>query len=135
VSTKTYGEQCGSVRKAYRAGHEIVLEPGCSLPDICVGCGSPAFGNIVKREFEPVGWWLLPTPFDFLRLWFGTHYVFAFPFCPVCALEQFQLKPVRLDSRLAVFSGGPQRLFDALPSMPAGTQKEKERSWLRRTFR
>lgn len=135
MSTRTYSEQCASVRNAYRAGHELVLRLGCSLPDVCVGCGSPACGGVEKKEFEPMGWWRLPTPFDFIRLLFGTHYVFAFPFCPNCAPEHFQLEPVRLDSQLAVFTGAPKRLLDSLPPMPPEIQAEKELSWLQRKLR
>ena len=82
-----------------------------------------------------MGWWLLPTPFDFIRLLFGTRYVFAFPFCPNCAPEHFQLKPVRIDSQIAVFTGAPKRLLDSLPPMPPDIQAEKELSWLQRKFR
>ena len=134
MSVKTYSEQSGSVRNAYCAGHELVLRFGCSLPDVCVGCGSRACGNVEKKEFEPRGWWLLPTPLDFMRLLFGTRYVFAFPFCPNCAPEHFQLEPVRLDSQLAVFTGAPKRLLESLPPMPPDIQAEKELSWFQRKF-
>lgn len=134
MSAKTYSEQSGSVRNAYCAGHELVLQFGCSLPDVCVACGGPARSNVEKKEFEPTGWWLLPSPVDFIRLWFGTSYVFQFPFCSNCEPKNFPLKPVRLDSRLAVFTGAPNRLLDSLPPIPPDIQAEKDLSWLQRKF-
>jgi len=135
VTAKIYSGQSASVQNAYRAGHELVLRLGCSLPDVCVGCGSPAWGNVEKKEFEPMGWELLPTPFDIIRLLLGTSYVFAFPFCPNCAPEHFQLKPVRLDSHMAVFTGASKRLLDSLPPMPPDIEAEKNCTWLQRKLR
>ena len=135
MTAKTYSEQSASVRNAYCAGHDLVLRVACSLPDVCVACGSPAWGNVEKKEFEPMGWWLLPTPFDIIRLLLSTRYVFAFPFCPNCGPEHFQLKPVRLDSHLAVFTGASKRLLDSLPPMPDDVAAEKNCSWFERHFR
>jgi hypothetical protein len=88
---------------------------GRSLPDVSVACGSPAWANVEKKEWEPARWWLLPSPFDITRLWFGTTYIFQFPFCSNCEPENFHLKPARLDRRLAVFIGARKRLLDVLP--------------------
>jgi hypothetical protein len=135
VSTINYSEQSSYVQNAYRTGDELVLQAGCSLPDLCVACGSPAWGNVEKRKFEPPGWWLLPWPFDIIRLWSGRNYLFSFPFCPNCGPEHFSLKPGRLDSQLAVFTGAPKRLLDALPPMPPEVEEEKNTSWIQRKFR
>lgn len=139
MSRKVYCAQASFARNAYRAGNELVLCFNCSLPDVCVGCGSPACGNVETKEFERIEFWILPSPFDIiwllLRAWLGTTYVFAFPFCPNCAPEHFQLRRVRLDRELAVFTGAPKRLLDSLPALPPDVEAEKNSSWLRRKFR
>ena len=135
MTKKPYSEQSALVRNAFSAGHELVLRVGSSLPDVCVACGGRAWGNVEKKEFEAIAWWLLPSPFDIIQLLFGTRYVFTFPFCPNCSPENFQLKPVRLDSRLAVFTGASKQLLDLLPPMPPDVSAEKKNSWLQRHFR
>jgi hypothetical protein len=136
VTEKAYNKQSATVRNAYRAGHELVLQFGGSLPDVCVACGSPAWGNVEKKEFPTTPlWWLLPTPFDIIGLIFGTRYVFDFPFCSNCSPELFQLKPTRLDSHLAVFVGASGRLLELLPSLPPDVAAEKNSTWLQRKFR
>jgi hypothetical protein len=136
VTEKAYSEQSATVRNAYCAGHELVLQLACSLPDVCVACGSPAWGNVEKKEFPatPLGW-LLPAPFDIIGLIFGTRYVFDFPFCSNCAPELFQLKPTRLDSHLAVFVGASGRFLELLPPLPPDVAAEMNSTSLQRKFR
>jgi len=59
-----------------------------------------------RKNLKPVGWWLLPTPFDIIRLLFGTRYDFAFPFCLNCAPENFQLNLFALTT-ISPSSQGP----------------------------
>jgi len=80
-----------------------------------------------------MGWWLLPTPLV-IRLLLGTHYVFAFPFCPNWAPEHFKLKPVRPDSSSSCSPMHPKRLLDSLLPMPPDIQAERDLSWLQRKF-
>jgi hypothetical protein len=62
----SYSEQSSaSVRNTFRDDAYLVLQIGSSLPDICVACGNPAFGNVIHKEFDDRDlWWVLPTPLD-----------------------------------------------------------------------
>jgi hypothetical protein len=136
----SYSEQSASVRSAYREGACLVLQIGSSLPDVCVACGNPAWGNVIHKEFDDRNlWWALPTPIDVIyaiaQSIFGKRYVFDFPFCPNCSPGRFQLTPTRLDRRLAVFVGTSQSLLDLLPPLSPDVAAENSRIWIERQFR
>jgi len=136
----SYSEQSASVRNVFRDGAYLVLGIGSSLPDICVACGNPAFGNVIHKEFDDRDlWWALPTPIDVIYVIaqsiFGKRYVFDFPFCPNCPLGRFRLAPTRLDRHLAVFVRASQSLLNLLPPMPPDVAAERSRDWLQRKFR
>ena len=136
----SYSGQSASVRNAYRDDAYLVLQTGSSLPDVCVGCGNPARGNVIHKGFDDRDlWWVLPTPIDviyvILQSLFGKRYVFDFPFCRDCPPGCFQLAPSRLDRRLAVFVRASQSLLSLLPPMPPDVAVERSRDWLQRKFR
>jgi hypothetical protein len=136
----SYSEQSASVRNVFRDGAYLVLEIGSSLPDICVACGNPAFGNVIHKEFDDRDlWWALPTPIDVIYVIaqsiFGKRYVFDFPFCPNCPPGRLRLAPTRLDRHLAVFVRASQSLLNLLPPMPPDVAVERSRDWLQRKFR
>lgn len=132
-----YSEQSTSVRKAYRENVLLVLQPGSSLPDICVACGRQASGNLIHRKFSEdrftnPWWWLVPPTFDLvLTSIFARCYVFDFPFCRNHTPSALNLTPTRLDRRLAIFIGAPQELLDVLPRLPRDVA-DKNRTWLQR---
>jgi hypothetical protein len=132
-----YATSCGSIENAYRNGDELVVRPEASLPDICVGCGNPAFGNLKQAEFYDLGeWWiLLPSIPDFIALTLRRQYLFEFPFCSSCPPDRFRLKKIRLDDYLAIFSNAPKSFLNALPFMPENVVIERNKSWFRRRFR
>jgi len=133
----TYTSKGSPARNAYRCGGELVVLPGASFPDICVGCGNPAWGNVTTREFFDLGglWILLPTGLDLIALGLRKRYLFEFPFCSNCPHGSFCLKKVRVDDHLSVFRGASNGLLDSLPEMTLLVEKEKNRSWFRRRFR
>jgi hypothetical protein len=81
-----YSAQSDTIRNAYREGDELLLVQDCSLPDICVACGNPAYGNVERKEFSRLNIWLFILPFglDLLQFFLADKFVFDFPFCPNC---------------------------------------------------
>jgi len=135
-----FSAQSGAVRNAYRDRAFLVLQMGASLPDVCVVCGNPAWGNVVHEGFGNRDlWWVLPPWIDFtyfiLQSALGTRYTFDFPFCPNCSQSLIQkFSPIRLDEDLAVFRGASQSLLNLLPLMPPDVAAERRRGWLQRRF-
>ena len=134
-----YTVKSAEVRNAYRDGANLVLQMDCSLPDVCVACGQPAWGNVIHKEFNSRLLWLLLAPlFDFIYLALqeilGKSYAFDFPFCPNCPLDRFQLKPIRLTGVLAIFEGACQPFLDLLPFSPPGAGETRP-YWFERKFR
>ena len=127
----------GTAENSYRNGDELVILPKASFPDLCVGCGMPAYGNVIEREFFDLGqWWItLPTLLDIFALIFRKHYVFDFPFCPNCPPGSFPLRKIRVDIHLAVFSGACKAFLNSLPFATTNVVEERKRTWLRRRFR
>jgi len=133
----TYTSEDSSTRNAYRCGSELVVLPGASFPDVCVGCGNPAWGNVTNREFYDLGglWILLPSGLDLIALGLRKRYLFEFPFCSNRPPSSFRLKKVRVDDYLGVFCGASKAFLDSLPLIPSDVEKERNRSWLERRFR
>jgi len=129
------------VRNVYRDSHRLVVRRGAVFPDVCIGCGRPAWGNVLHSEFSGFGvWFVLPSGFDVLaHSIFGKRYHFDFPFCASCAPDRVQLTKVRLDTHLAVFmahiNAFPSTFMDSLPAVPPDVAAEENRTWLQRTFR
>src|SRR5258706_5682421 len=48
----SYSLDVGPIENAYSDGRLVLLRRA-SLPDVCVVCGSPAWGNIYHIEFTP----------------------------------------------------------------------------------
>ena len=126
----TYTSKGSSARNSYRYGSELIVLPGASFPDICVGCGNPAWGNVANTEFHDFGgyWILLPSGLDLIALGLRKRYLFDFPFCSNCPPSSFRLKKVRVDDYLSVFLNAPKAFLDSLPLMPSPVQKERNRS-------
>lgn len=133
----TYTSIGASPQNAYHSGSELIVRPDVSFPDICVGCGNPAWGSSIRKEyFDLGGWWiLLPTGLDLIALGFRKRYLFDFPFCSNCSPSSLRLKKVQVDDYLSVFRGAPEPFLDSLPLMPPDVEKERNRSWLQRRFR
>lgn len=134
-----YTVKSAEVRNAYRDGAYLILQRECSLPDVCIACGQPAWGNVIHLEFKPrLFWWLLPPLFDFIYLVLqeilGKRYVFDFPFCANCTADRFRLKPIRLTGVLAFFEGVCQPFLDLLPPSSPGAG-EMPLYWFERKFR
>jgi hypothetical protein len=129
------------VRNVYRDNRLLVVRRGAVFPDICIGCGRPARGNVMHREFSGLSvWFLLPNGLGLLAdSIFGKRYHFDFPFCASCPPDRLQLGAARLDTHLAIFSehinGFPSTFMDSLPAIPPDVLAEKNRSWLQRRFR
>ena len=136
-----YTSKGTEVRNVYRDGNRLVVRRDAVFPDICVGCGRPAWGNTEHQDFSGLsGWFLLPPPFDMLaHSSFGRRFHFDFPFCASCAPARLQLRQVRLDTRLCIFvpqkDALPSAFLDSLPSVPPDIAEEVNRSWAKRTFR
>lgn len=133
----TYTKKVSSEQNAYRSGSELIILPGAAFPDICLGCGNQAWGNVTTKEFLDLGelWILLPTGLDLIALGLRKRYLFEFPFCSNCPPSSFRLKKVRVDDYLSVFLDAPKAFLDSLPLMPSSVEKEKNRSWLQKRFR
>lgn len=133
----TYTLKASSEQNAYRSGSELIILPGASFPDICVGCGNPAWGNVTTREFLDLGelWILLPTGLDFIALGLRKRYLFDFPFCSNCPPSSFRIKKVRVDDYLSVFLNAPMAFLNSLPPMTPLVEKERNRTWFQRRFR
>jgi hypothetical protein len=133
----TYTSKGPPTRNAYRSGIELVVLPGASFPDTCVGCGNPAQGSVITREFFDLGelWFLLPTVLDLVALGLRKRYLFDFPFCSNCPPGSFRLMKMRLDDHLGVFFGASKAFLDSVPLVPPDVEVEKNRSWLQRRFR
>jgi hypothetical protein len=137
VTEIVYTSQRPSPHEVYRCEDDLVVLPGASFPDICVGCGEPAWGNVTKRTFYDLGelclW--LPSFWDIVAFLLRKEYLFSFPFCSNCPQDMFQIEKTRLDGHLSVFSGASKALVDSLPIIPPDVEAEKNRSWLKRRFR
>jgi hypothetical protein len=133
----TYTSKGPSPKKAYRSGSELVVLPGASFPDICLGCGNPAWGSVISKEFYDLSgfWILLPTGLDLIALGLRKQYLFDFPSCSNCPPGSFRLKKVRVDDYLSILSGASETFLDSLPLMPPLVEKERNRSWIQRGFR
>ncbi len=129
------------LRNVYRDDNRLIVRRGAVFPDICVGCGRPAWGNVEHREFHGLSvWFMLPNGIGVLaNSIFGKRYHFDFPFCASCPPDRLQLVEVRLDTHLAIFTAHindfPSTLMDSLPPLPPDVATEAKRTWLQRTFR
>ena len=133
-----YSAQSAIVRNAYREGADLLLLDGCSLPDICVACGNPAYGNVERREFSKSNPWVYGLPFALdiiVGLIFTKTFLFAFPFCSNCPPDRLRLTPVRLDRDLVVLRGASEGVLGRLPPPPPEVAAERNSSWIQRKFR
>lgn len=127
-----------SARNAYRGLGELVLRPGASLPEICVGCGDRSWGNVIRKEYSRPGPLMYLPPFgvDLLfGLLFGNRFLFDFPFCSNCAPDAFGLKLIRLNGNFAVFGGAPGRFLELLPPLPEELIAEMSLNWIGRNLK
>lgn len=133
----TYTSKDDRPKNVYRSDDELVIVPTAIFPDICVGCGKPAWGNKTNKVYYDLGewWYLLPSLLDMLALTFRKEYLIDFPFCSICPPDAFHMVKRRLDDDLGVFSGAPKTLLDSLPFMPPDVEGEKNRRWVTRRFR
>ncbi len=129
------------VRNVYRDNGRLAVRRRAVFPDICIGCGRPARGNVLHLEFSDFfdRWFLLPFGLSLLGTIFGKRYHFDFPFCASCPPDRLQIGRVRLDTKFAVFSehinGFPSTLMDSLPPIPPDVAEEMSRHRLKRTTR
>ena len=133
----SYSAQSATVKNAYRQGNDLLLLDGCSLPDICVACGNPAYGNVERKEFsKPNPWiYLLPMVLHVIAdLTLTKTFLFAFPFCPNCPPDRLRLTPIRLNRDLVVLRGASEGVLSRLPPPPPELA-QPNRSWLHRKFR
>jgi hypothetical protein len=127
-----------SARNVYRDNCQLVVRPGAVFPDVCIGCGKPAWRNVRQQVFtkQSLLWFILPPGFDFIAdVALRTDYHFDLPFCSICPADRPRLRELRLDRALAVFNGAARGLLDSLPPMPSDVAAEKSRTWLQRKFR
>jgi hypothetical protein len=115
----------------------LVLLRGASLPDVCVVCGSPAWGNVYHKEFEPhrYPWWALPLLWDVAYMIFGKRYLLDLPFCSSCQPDDFQIYPARINNDFAVLSGASITFLKLLPSLPQDLAAKIEGNLLQRVLR
>ena len=135
----TYTIAGPTVENAYRDGQQFVLQPSATLPDICVACGNPAYGNVSHKKFPDSGYlWVWPTPLDLIAYFlylFVDKYFFDFPFCPNRTSGGILLTSVRIDDNLAVFKGASQGFLESLPLITPEVVSEKNRDWIERKVR
>jgi hypothetical protein len=138
VRDLSYTSSGKSARNAYRGLGELVLRPGASLPEICVGCGDRSWGNVIRKEYSKPAplMYLPPFGIDLLfGLVFGKQFLFDFPFCSKCAPDGFGLKLIRLNGYFAVFGGGPRRFLELLLPVPEARITEMSLNWIGRNLR
>jgi hypothetical protein len=136
VADLHYASVTAPIRNAYCGSLQLVVQPGASLPDVCIVCGSATCGNVLQKSFPKISWWfLLPSVLDFVVYLIAGMYLFDFPLCSNCPPKRVRLIPTRLDHHLAVFYGASNRFLASLPPIPADVATEMNRSWLQRTFR
>lgn len=132
-----FSKQTGAIRNAYRNGDELLLLYACSLPDVCVACGKPAYGNVEHKGFLQFGfwWYILPPVLDFLALLLNRRFLFEFPFCSKCPPGAIRFIRARVDEEMAVFRNVPREVLDLLPEAPLDVMAERNRSWIERNMR
>jgi hypothetical protein len=136
-----YTSKGTKLRNVYRDDDRLVVRREAVFPDICIGCGKPAWGNVMHKEFSGLSvWFVLPTGLGVVaNSIFGKRYHFDVPFCASCPPDRLQLREVRLDTRLAIFTARknafPSTFLDSLPPVPPDIAAEAKRTRLQRTFR
>jgi hypothetical protein len=133
-----YALRVGPVENAYNDHFGgLVLLRGASLPDVCVVCGSPAWGNVFHKEFEPHRYpsWAPPLLWDVGYMIFGNRYLVDLPFCSTCQPDDFQIYPLRINNDFAVFVGASRTLLKSLPSIPQDLAAKIEGSLPQRVLR
>jgi hypothetical protein len=135
----TYTLSPGRQDNVYRHEDKLVVVRGASLPDACVAFGSPAYGNVVRKEFTGSPWWiLLPIGLDVIALLgkrlFGKKYVFVFPFCRNCSPRNLLVRDIRIEDQVAIFKGASTGFLNLLPAAPPSLVEEINRDWIDRKF-
>ena len=128
----------GPVGNAYTdLSGRLVLLRGASLPDVCIVCGSPAWGNLYHKEFEPHCYpsWDLPLLWDVIYLILGKRYLMDLPFCSNCQPDDFQIYLVRINNDFAVLSDVSGTFLKSLPSLPLDLSAKVEGNLVQRALR
>jgi hypothetical protein len=124
-----YSIRIGTIERAFadNLGKFVVLR-SATLPNVCVGCGGPAWGNLFHKEYVLGGRSLY-------FLIFGKCYLLDFPFCATCPPDNFKLRLVRINDEFAIFRGVSGKFLQSLPPIPPYLLAQTNLNWLQRTFR
>jgi len=131
-----YSIKIGPVENAYsnNLGQFVVLR-SAALPNVCVGCGGPAWGNMFYKEFEPLIKTSLPVIFLALYFIVGRRYLLAFPFCSTCSPENFRVRVIRINGDFAIFSGAAGKFIQSLPPISPDLSAQTSLNWLQRALK
>lgn len=124
-------------QKVYRDGWQVVMRIGAILPQVCIGCGSPTAGRVLRREFSKEKIWSHLGSLGYvLDFFLRESYIFDFPYCRYCIVaDRFSARTIRLDKYLAVFENIAILFLDSLPVLPPDVAAEKRRTWIERELR
>lgn len=121
----SYTLRIGPTENAYHDNlGKVVVFRGASLPNVCVGCGGPAWGNTYHKDVEPLMGMGLPGPFLAIYFIIGKRYLLDFPFCPTCPPDNFQLSIERINEDFAIFSDTSTAFLKSLPPLPSDLEAQ-----------
>ena len=125
----------GPIKHAYHDNlGKVVVFRGASLPNVCVGCGGPAWGNTYHKDLEPLMGRGLPVLFLAIYFIIGKRYLLDFPFCSTCPPDMFQLSIERINEDFAILGGASRAFLKSLPPLPSNLAIQVNANWVQRTF-
>jgi hypothetical protein len=126
----------GAIENAYRGlSWDLVMFREASLPDACIICGTPSFGNTHRAKFEPYARWRTELLFSVVYWTVGTRYFVDFPFCSICQPADFDIRATRIDKNVGFFSGVSNTVLKKLPPIPLDLAARLEGTRAQRAFR
>jgi hypothetical protein len=128
----------GAIENVYVGSRaDLVMFREASLPDVCIVCGTRAWGNIHRAQFQPYRHPSLHIPIIYdIAYWIvGARYTVDFPFCSICTPESFDINTTRIDEKVGFFTGVSNTFMKLLPRIPLELAAELEGTWAQRALR
>ena len=127
----------GQIENAFNSLGRLVLLPDASVPDACVACGGPAWGNTYHKNFEPLknSLFLVSFILGSAYLLFGKRYTADFPFCSTCEEDNFRVSLIRFTDDFVMFGGVSGKFLNLLPIAPTEVAERLEDNWFQRIVR